>query len=1022
MLVRALLVSCALAACLCTPPVAQAQNQAPADTLRSDTTEVDTARTTPPPADTVQADTVRTDSVDADTLAGTPPGTGPDGPQTGESASGGNEGVNKPVTLTSRDSLVITFNEDSGDTGTLFGDSQIKYEDATLTARVVQMNFDKDQVTAYGRRRAAPDSVEAPARPPETIRRKQRVGNVIGRPEPQREQPDSLRLEPPSFKRGSEQSFTGSRLSFNLATSRGRVVSAQTQAQQQSGFVTGQTVKMYEDSTLFIEDGSYTTCDCEPDETPSYSLRSDRMKIKGKWVYTGPIQMYLFEVPTPLWLPFGFLPNTQGRRSGPLPPEYGQDQRGLYLRNWGWYFAMNDYVDLTLRGGLWSQGSFEIQPRFRYTKRYRYSGTLSLEYLRERIGESEDPDVIRRQEGRLNWQHSQTLSPTASLNGNVNLVTSGDYLQDNARNVNDAVRQTISSTIRYRKQWPDGGRSLSISAQQNQQLSTGSATVGLPTVNFTQSQFKPFRNEENLNEPQWYEKIALSYDMSFDNQYRFNPRREEDLLAEGDTTAAEAEWYDALFNPDLYRRATGNNETPLDPEMSHSIPVSASYRVSRFNLNVTPNVRYNSNWYLYTQRLVRETQETEDDPSTPNVDESSIDTVSVPQNVQGFYSQNEFSTSLNLTTEVFGVFPLKAGRFEGLLHRLSPSIGLNYQPNFNNPFWGQTRVLKGLDGQPVKNDRTGENQLYDIRTGQLVGQGSQQLAISFRAGNEFETKRVRVDSTGEQQENRIKFLDVDVSTSYNFAADSLNLADVRVNARTTIADLVNIQSSVTMTPYQFTRLPGSGSEDVRYQLIDRYEAADTPWKPLRFTDLSLSMSMSLSPNGASPGRNRSMGPNQSGGPNGTGSFRGVDPYAAYRTYTGYPQFDTNWRLNLDLTYSLSKRFVDYERRASTRISGSVAATPKWRINVDSNLDLVEMKLRQTNFSVSRDLGCWSLSFGWSPIGRRQYYSFSLAVNQGMLSNLLRLDIPRGGNSNVFRDIGSRVGQSAAGAAGGTGGF
>jgi hypothetical protein len=890
------------------------------------------------------------------------------------------------------------------------------------------MNFDRDQVTAYGRRDATPDSVQPAAEPPETVRR-QRVGNVIGRPQPQRPTPDSLRREPPSFKRGSEQSFTGSRLSFNLATNRGRVVSARTQAQQRSGFVTGQTVKVYEDSTLFVKDGSYTTCDCEPDETPSYSLRSDEMKVKGKWVYTGPIQMYLFEVPTPLWLPFGFLPNTQGRRSGPLPPQYGQDQRGLYLNDWGWYFAMNDYVDLTIRAGVWSQGSFEIAPRFRYAKRYRYNGTLRVEYLRERIGEPEDPSPVRRQEGQLNWNHSQTLSPTASLGGNVNLVTSGDYLQDNATNVNDAVRQTISSSVRYRKQWPDGGRSLSLSAQQNQQLSTGSATLSLPSLDFTQRRFKPFQNEQNLNEPEWYEKVTMQYDMSFENRYSFTPRREEELLAEGDTLAAEAEWYDALFDPNLYRRATGREEPPLDPEMSHSVPISASYRVQRFNLNVTPSVRTSSDWFLYTKRLDQVVETVPDDPTTPDVDEATTDTVNAERNVQGFYARNEFSTSVNVSTEVFGVFPVAAGPFEGLLHRLSPSVGVNYTPNYNNPVWGRTRVLRDPDGNPVISERTGEEQLYDIRSGRLVGRGNQTLSLSFNAGNEFETKRVRVDSTGERSENRVKFLDVDVSTSYNFAADSLKLADVRMNARTTIADLVNVQSSVTMSPYQFA-ITGFSNGEPRYTEINRYEAASTPWKPLRFTSLTLNMGVSFSSRGTSPGSGGQRGRMQGAGMQGTGRQgigRGAtsaagDPYAAYRTYTGYPRFDTDWNIDLNLNYQLRKEFVDYDPTASMRMSGGFAATPKWRVNVDSSFDVVDKKLRQTQFSVSRDLGCWSLSLGWSPVGQRQYYSFSLAVNQGMLSNLLRLDIPRGGDSNVYRDIGSRVGQSAAGAAGGRGAF
>ena len=1019
---RPLLLLCFLL-CAASSGVAEAQvSPTRPDSVQSDTTSADTTS-----ADTTR--TVRADTSTSDTPSGQPDGMSPQdaSAQPDRPSGGSSEGVDKPVTLTSRDSLVITFSETGGDLGTLYGDSEIKYEDATLTARVVEMNFDQDQVRAYGRRRAARDSTgngEAASAPPPRLQR-ERVGNVIGRPQRQKETPDSLRKAPPSFKRGSEQSFTGSELSFNLATNRGRVVSARTEAQQREGFVTGQTVKVYEDSTLFVKDGSYTTCDCEPDETPSYSLRSDQMKVKGKWVYTGPIQMYLFEVPTPLWLPFGFLPNTQGRRSGPLPPKYGSERRGLYLKDWGWYFAMNDYMDLTIRAGVYSQGSYELRPRFRYDKRYRYSGNLEVSYIRNRIGEPEDPNPTRSREGQLRWNHSQTLSPTASLNGNVNLVTSGNYLENNAENVQDAIRRTINSQIRYQKSWPDGGRSLNLSVLQNQQLSSGTATVQLPSLSFSQRQFSPFQFGETLNDPRWYEKIKASYSGSFDNDYSFqrNSSREETLREEGDIEAANAQWYDAIFDPDLYRRATGENEPPLDPTLSHSVPLNASYQLPRFNVNLTPRINTTSDWFLYSKRLTQRTEIVPDDPET-DVDESGINVIREPENVQGFYSQTEFSTGLSASTEVFGIFPVKVGRFEGLLHRFSPRVSANYQPNFNNPRWGQTQVLQNESGDIIRDDQTGEPLYYDRRTGRVTSLGSQQLGLSFDMGNEFETKRVRVDSTGERQEERFKFLQVGLSSSYNFAAEEFNFADVRVNTRVLLSDLFTLQANFNLSPYQFEATGVGNNGEIRYQEVNVYEAAETPWSPLRFTSMSLRTDFQFSSNGASsPGTSPRRSQNTrrgAAGPRSTGNAAGMaDPYAAYRTRTGYPRFDTQWDVEVDLSYNLDKPFAEYEQRAEVAVQGGFRPTPKWRMDFRTDLNIVDAKLETTTIDVSRDLGCWVMSFSWSPIGFRggNTYGLSLRVKQGMLSNLLRLDVPRGGNTSVFRDIGSRVSRSAGSAAG-----
>ncbi|HEX7071798.1 MAG TPA: putative LPS assembly protein LptD, partial [Rhodothermales bacterium] len=259
--------------------------------------------------------------------------------------------IDQPIDFSATDSLILHITPE-GDSATLFGQSSVTFGEATLQAHRIDMRFQDEELEASGL-------------PVDT--------GMVGQPH---------------FKRGSDE-FFGTRLAFNLGTERGRVVGARTAMDE--GFISGEVVKVTEDSTVYVANGAYTTCDCEDD--PSYTLRSSRMKIvDGEWVYTGPIQLYLFNIPTPLWLPFGFLPAQEGRRSGPLPPNYGEDERGFFLRDWGWYWAISPYMDLGLRFGIWTRGSWQIAPTYRYNRRYRYNGQIAIDYLRNRRGERGDPD------------------------------------------------------------------------------------------------------------------------------------------------------------------------------------------------------------------------------------------------------------------------------------------------------------------------------------------------------------------------------------------------------------------------------------------------------------------------------------------------------------------------------------------------------------------------------------------------------------------------------------------------------
>ncbi len=895
------------------------------------------------------------------------------------------------------DSLVIVTPRDSTDHGTLHGQAQMSYQGATLKAGTIEMNLETSVLEAFG----------SPSDTAQTRPTFERSGGQQG------------------GGRGGGQSFTGETLSYSLRTKRGRVVTARTQ--QQDGYVQGDAVKVFEDSTLFVQEGRYTTCDCPPGETPSYSLRSNQMKVDGEWVYTGPIHLYLFDIPTPLWLPFGFLPNVSGRRSGPLAPNYGQDrEKGLFLRNWGWYFAMNAYTDLQLQASVWSKGSFEINPIFRYSKRYNYDGSVDLTYRRTQIGEEEDPDFTNRHRGQLKWRHSQDLSPTASIRGDINLATSTNFARRNSNNYNDAVSQEISSNLRYSKSWPGSGKNLSLSANQRQQLQSGEVSMTLPSLNFSQRSFKPFEVEQAVGDDRWFEKITTSYDLSVDNSYSFSPRDVDQLREQGDSLEADRvsdiAWYEALVDREKYRTATGDDEQ-FDFSATHQIPVSASFRVNRYNLGLSPNFRYNSDWRISTLRQVVDRDTTEED-TTRTTEE---------RRVQGFYARRDFSTGVSVNTELYGLFPIGIGPFQGLRHRVSPSLSFSYSPNFNAPFWGRTRQLRYANGDPVLND-DGDPVRYDILNGNRVRGSNEQRTLSFRLDNELETKQVRVDSTGETDEEKIKLLDFDLDTSYNFTADAFKLSDIGLRARTSIRDF-SVRSSMTFSPYA---LRPTGSDDGRrLRRVDRYMFAESPLTPVRLTRFSLNLSSSFDGDGGGSGVGTRPGlqsgrrgttgrpgprrPEQGRSAGGSRS-RQEGSTSGPRPQQGYLGTDIPWTLSFDFNYSFRKPRKQVEGQTATlNTQFSLDVTPRWSLEGRTGYDFVRNELATTSINLNRDIGrcrCWVMSFSWVPFGSRQSYSFSLQVKSGQLSQLLRLQIPNSGQDGPLGGFGNRLRNTAGSVAGG----
>ena len=836
------------------------------------------------------------------------------------SAANAQTGEKRPVNFSARDSLVISMS--AAQTGTLYGKSAASFGEAELTAWRIRIDFDANQLYA-----TRPDSAL------------------------------SSREGVPTFTRGSE-SFSGDEFAYNLDTERGRVVGARSAIEE--GFIRAAAVRTEEDSTVFVYKGIYSTCECIDD--PSYSLRANRMKIVDqKWVYTGPIRLYLFNIPTPLWLPFGFLPAQEGRRSGPLPPIYGEDEFGFYLRDFGWYFALNGYTDLQLQVGLWTRGSWQTAAQFRYNRRYRYSGSAYVEYARLRRGVSGDPDFSVNRTAAIRWDHAQTLSPYASFDASVDLTESG-YLQAISDSYDDRVRQTIGSSVSYRKRWAGPGRSLTAKFSQQQQLAAGSANLTLPSVSFSQTSRKPLKRTTVApgQTERWFERLTYSYGAILSNAYSFQPLNESQLEASGDSAATGISWYDALFSKDKYRRATGDLRR-FAFRTSHSVPITASFTLNRLppfggvQLSLSPSFRYTEDWFLQTDRR------TIDDENRVQV-----------SNVDGFFSARQFNTGVSASTTVYGLFPFRAGSYQGIRHTFRPSLSFNHQPDFFAERWGYTRVYTDTSGTEVR---------YAIAPG--IRRGKQQ-SLSLSLSNTFETKEIGSDSSA--ADRTLKVLNLDVQGSYNFAADSLKMSSIAVAARTRLLGRVDVNANASFSPYG-TSATGT--------LVDNYVFDLSRFRFARLTLFRATARTSL--------RSRSRGaarPLENARSTNPSMGRGIDPLTGQPdvNYRGidavYSDFSIPWSLTLDLTYSYSKRGIESVRSAIVNASVDLNLTPNWKVAARSGYDFQARDVVTTNLALYRDFECWQLSVNWIPFGAYQSWGFDLHVKSGHLRDFLRIRQPR----------------------------
>ena len=821
-------------------------------------------------------------------------------------------GLERPVSYTARDSLrVVPAPRDSADAGdvvSLFGNVEAQYEGATITAGRVDYESRSQAL------RAAPLAGDTSSAP--------------------------------RF-RGEEGEFTGQGFVYNLRTQRGRVTAARTAIQD--GYLLGGIIKQQDAHVVFAQDAAYTTCDLDH---PHYALEAGRIKIvDGEEVYTGPVQLKILGIPMPLVLPFGYFPAAEGRRSGPLQLDYGQDTNyGLFLGNVGWYWAISDYLDAQVATKLGTAGSFLLSSAVQYNQRYAYSGKVSLEIGRLRRGESTDPGFTPQTPFGLRWNHNQTFAGGQRLTAAVDLQSLSQRRA--AEEVSNQIRSTTSSSVSYSQQWPSVGRSLTVAARASQDFVNERTEAQLPQVSFSQQRRFPFRRGRD---DRWYEKVSVSYDANAQNAFAYR--------AVGDPTVGVLE---ALTSPSAFQRGACPTNDPacaltrFDYQVVQRVPVSATFSVPRFNLNVGPSLSYTETWA--NEAIVQRY-----DPVSQRA---------VASTEPGFTAVRQAVLSASASTEFYGTFPLRIGRVDGLRHTVSPQVSLNYQPDY--AAFGFVRE--------VQSDSLGNTRRYAVHPSIPT---APTRSMTFSVQNAFLARTVRTDSTGAEDRQTRQVLSLAVTGGYNFADDRRPFQDL----------------STTFTT-QFYGFNASGRAQLSAYAPDTASAAlrpltyfDATGRPLRVTSAGFQISRSFS-------SDRTTGPSDvrpvAGRPLAGAGRPLAEP--AYDPNLGAPRSATVGYLDYSAPWSFSAGLSVSTNAGNGLSPGTTTAaidvnqfrarlTPKWAVTGSTGFDLKTLQVTTTTLALTRDLHCWEMSVNWQPIGQTKLFAVSLYVKGGFLRDLLRLDVP-----------------------------
>ena len=618
--------------------------------------------------------------------------------------------LDSPIFAESKDSIIFFAKEKKF---LLKGSSKVKYKNISLESEIINVDFNNNIIEAK------PEIIYI-----DSINKFENKGAPI-------------------LKEG-ESVYYGDEIIFNFKTQKGSISNAKTKSDNANYF--GEKIYKADRNVYFAKDVSFTTCNLDE---PHFDFFAKDMKlIKDEQIIARWIWFRIAETPFPIPLPFAVFPNRSGRQSGFIVPAYGKNfQYGHYFSNFGYFWAINEYMDLTLTSTYYLKGGYSLNSRYRYVKRYEYSGNIEANYSDLKTGEKEDFNYSRSKDYRIAATHNQVLSPTSRLDANLNFQ-SGSYFRNNSYKYDELLKQDIISNASYSSTLQDIGASFSINYQRNQNLQTGIINETLPSINFSKSVFYPFRFSKvyNPKTAAFYENLSANYSANFRND-RSNHKGKFDNN------------YGFIHNLNFYQ-----NQKFVFFVFSQSAIFNEKLYFSqiRKGFEISPST-------LRDTFVVRE-----------------IDKI-------GFV--RTFNLSANASTKLYGIAKINNFGIDAFRHTFAPSIAIVYNPDFSEKFWGYYDEYYDLNGKKIKYDKFEKG----IFGGAPKGRN---LILNFSASNLFEVKTLIDDKDSLSQAKKIQLLNLNFSFNYNFAADSLRFSPINLNYRTQIGNYLALNGSSSFSLYE----------------------------------------------------------------------------------------------------------------------------------------------------------------------------------------------------------------------------
>ena len=825
------------------------------------------------------------------------------------------------VVFESKDSMVIV----GLNMTYMYGEGQIDYGDLKLNAAEIRLDMDKSEVYACGRE----DS----------------VGEMQG---------------VPVFEEGGT-SYESSTMRYNFRSKRGYITNVITQ--QGEGFLTGGQTKKTEGEDYYIQNGRYTTCDHHDD--PHFWLQLTKAKVRPKKnIVTGPAYMVLAGLPLPLAVPFGYFPFSDKYASGVIVPTFGDDyNRGFYLSDGGYYFAINDMIDLALTGEIYTKGSWGLSAQSTYRKRYKFSGNFNINYLKTIYGEKSDPDYSSATNFQVIWSHSQDskANPNMNLSASVNFTTSG-YTRNSVNSYysNAFTENTKSSTINMSYRFPNSKWSLSTSLNVSQRTQDSTLAVSFPNINVTMSQVYPFKRKHAVGADRWYEKIRMSYSGQFQNSL----------------TAKQDEFFKKSLIKD-WRNG-----------MKHSIPISATFPLFTY-FNITPSISLTDR--MYTQKVRRAW-----DPAA---------SAEVADTTYSFYNVWDFNASVSLDTKVYGFFqplPFLGDKVKMIRHVFTPTVSFSGAPDFSSPFFGYYGSYDYTDAQGRQ--QTKKYSMFPSALYGVPGQGKTGM-VSVSLANNVEMKvKSDNDSIGEKKISLIE--NFTVSQSYNFAADSLNWSNINTSLLLRLSRQFNLNLSATWDVYTYQL--NSAGNPVRVNIprwkagkgLGRLSSTGTSFS-YTFNNDTFKRKKDGSKNNDNNNNNSNYGDDDNWGDDDTdgngqqGGRSGHDHDDDLQlTPEGYVPWEVPWSLsvNYSINYSygnFNKQKMEYDGKITQNLSlsGNIRPTKNWEFSASASYNFDTKKIAYMNLNIARDLHCFTMRASVIPVGPYKSYNFHISVKSSLLSDL-----------------------------------